>query len=204
MRSFHSLFGVERFVLNPYQIGADNLEAIQTGAFWFYYRLGFRPVTPEFARLAAREHVRKLAHPRERTDTATLRQLARADVELVLPGARARDRFQECWLERLSLLASDAITRAGGSEALASRVAKTLRMRSVARWSRAERAAFEALAPVLALLDLGRLDPSERAGLVNLARAKGAPQEAGYVRAAAANASFVPSLMALARRSGGP
>ena len=43
LRAFHTLYGSRRFVINAYQFGAGNAEAIQSGAFWFYYRLGFRP-----------------------------------------------------------------------------------------------------------------------------------------------------------------
>ncbi|MFO1316643.1 MAG: hypothetical protein U1F58_13655 [Burkholderiales bacterium] len=43
LRAFHTLYGSGRFVVNPYQFGAGNAEAIASGAFWFYYRLGFRP-----------------------------------------------------------------------------------------------------------------------------------------------------------------
>jgi hypothetical protein len=33
LRAFHSLFGVSRFVLNPYQLGAENDEGIDSGAY---------------------------------------------------------------------------------------------------------------------------------------------------------------------------
>ena len=207
LRAFRTLFGVSRFLLNPYQIGAGNQEAIESGAFWFYYRLGFRPVARELAALAATERMRHRASPRHRTDAATLRRLARSDVELVLPGAVARDRFAEAWLADLSLLASGELAAANGgsrardAERLAARVARALGTRGLARWGDAEREAFTALAPLLALLKLESLDARARAGLVRLMRAKGAPQEAPYVRAAAADPNFLPGLMAAARRS---
>ncbi len=54
----HRVFGCERFIVNPYQFGAGNAEAIRSGAFWFYYRLGFRPVDGAIAARAAREFAR--------------------------------------------------------------------------------------------------------------------------------------------------
>ena len=36
------LTGVSSFSLDPYQIGFENEEGIQSGAFWFYRKLGFR------------------------------------------------------------------------------------------------------------------------------------------------------------------
>ena len=52
LRAFHTLYGSRRFVINPYQFGAGNAEAIQSGAFWFYYRLGFRPAHAKTRTLA--------------------------------------------------------------------------------------------------------------------------------------------------------
>lgn len=210
LRAFRTLFGVDRFVLNPYQVGAGNPEAIESGAFWFYYRLGFRPVVRALAGLAATEHRRRLASPRHRTGDATLTRLAQADLELVLPRARARDRFAERWLGDLSLLASEQLTRGAGGdrgldgERVARRVAEALGVRGIARWSGPERTAFTALAPLAALLDLGSLDSRARAELVRLMRAKGAAQEAPYVRAAAASRWFVPGLVAVAKRAARP
>jgi hypothetical protein len=207
LRAFRTLFGVHRFVLNPYQIGAGNREAIESGAFWFYYRLGFRPVVPEVAALAAAEQRRREAKPRHRTDEATLRRLARSDVELVLPGARRRDRFAESWLADLSVLASRELARAGSgsrerdSGQVAARVARALGVRGIARWPVAEREAFDSLAPLVALLDLNSLDGPARGGLVQLLRAKGAMQERPYVRAASTDPHFLPGLMSAARRA---
>lgn len=208
LRAFRTLFGVDRFVLNPYQIGAGNREAIESGAFWFYYRLGFRPVAADLAALAAAEHDRQLAGPRRRTDPETLRRLAQSDVELVLPGARRRDRFVETWLADLSVLASEVLARdgRGGREldaaGLAVRIASALGVRTMARWPGRERDAFVSLAPLVALLDLTRLDSAARAALVRVLRAKGAACEVPYVRAAAADPNLLPGLMAVARRSG--
>ena len=50
LRAFRTLFGVTRFVVNPYQFGRDNEEALASGAYWFYDRLGFRPTTSRATR----------------------------------------------------------------------------------------------------------------------------------------------------------
>ena len=39
----HAALGVTSFSVDPYQIGFENSEAIDSGAFWFYRKLGFRP-----------------------------------------------------------------------------------------------------------------------------------------------------------------
>ena len=206
LRAFHTLFGIERFVISPYQFGSGNSEAIASGAFWFYDRLGFRPVDARLRSLAARERLR-LVTARRRTDPAMLRRLATADLELVLPGARPRDRFPERWLEALSLRASETLARAGGSsrpqaaQRVAARVARALGVRDRGCWPRAEREAFAALAPLVALLEPERLGVRARRGLVRVMRAKGAAQEAPFVRAAVRDATLLPGLGATAQRS---
>jgi hypothetical protein len=64
--------------VDPYQIGHENEEAIESGAFWFYYKLGFRPASTEHARLALREEEKIARTPGYRTSPATLRRLAAA------------------------------------------------------------------------------------------------------------------------------
>ena len=43
----HQLTNVTCFSVYPYQLGDQNEEAIKSGAFWFYRKLGFRPGRPE-------------------------------------------------------------------------------------------------------------------------------------------------------------
>ena len=70
--------GVARFSIDPYQLGHENEEAIESGAFWFYYKLGFRPADQEAAKLAEAEAAKIAARPGYRSRPATLRALARA------------------------------------------------------------------------------------------------------------------------------
>ncbi len=76
LRAFRTLYGCDRFIINAYQFGADNAEAIHSGAFWFYYRLGFRPGGAKTRRLAEREAARMAADRGYHSDTKTLRALA--------------------------------------------------------------------------------------------------------------------------------
>ena len=79
----------------PYQLGKGNDEAIESGAFWFYRKLGFRPGRADLLRLAEREESRIAADPRYRTPARTLRRLAEGHMFYELPGtgAGAWDRF---------------------------------------------------------------------------------------------------------------
>ncbi|MGA2903558.1 MAG: hypothetical protein ABSD98_06995 [Candidatus Korobacteraceae bacterium] len=72
----HQLANVTCFSIYPYQLGAENEEAIKSGAFWFYRKLGFRPGKPELLALTQREEARIAGTPGYRTSARTLRKLA--------------------------------------------------------------------------------------------------------------------------------
>jgi hypothetical protein len=203
LRAFRTLFGVNRFIISPYQFGAGNSEAISSGAYWFYYRLGFRPVRRDSRVLAAREFAHLQRSRKHRTDTATLRRLAHGNLEVALPGARAAERFDEEWLERLGLRVTDRLARAGvrgRSEAvLWDQLRRTLGMSgNDAGW---REPGPRCLGPLISLVEnLASWRPSARAALTALLNAKSAPQELGFVREAQHSVRLFASLAALARR----
>jgi hypothetical protein len=80
LKLYRERYHVTSFLVDPYQLGHENEEAIESGSFWFYYKLGFRPGSPEAARLAERELQKITARPEYRTRPATLRKLAASPV----------------------------------------------------------------------------------------------------------------------------
>ena len=64
----------------PYQIGQNNDEALDSGAFWFYRKLGFRSGNPALEKLARREEQKIAANSTYRTSKKTLKRLAEAHV----------------------------------------------------------------------------------------------------------------------------
>ena len=54
----HQLTRVTCFSVYPYQLGDGNEEAIKSGAFWFYRKLGFRPGNPELLAITRREEAK--------------------------------------------------------------------------------------------------------------------------------------------------
>lgn len=84
LRVYRQTFGVDHFEVEPYQYGHGNPEGIRSGAFWFYYRHGFRPVQPPLAALAREEWRRIGADRRYRTPASILRQLAEGPIALRL------------------------------------------------------------------------------------------------------------------------
>ena len=104
LRVYCQRFGVDHFVAEPSQFGGGNREGLTSGAFWFYYRLGFRPVVSTLAALAAREFERIRRVPGYRAPLAVLRRFTRSDIELRIgDGAVAR---QPCDPADLSLVVS--------------------------------------------------------------------------------------------------
>ncbi len=81
LKLFHQRFGVEAFTIDPYQLGHENEEAIASGAFWFYAKLGFRSQSKHVRHLMDREAARMAATPGYRTPPRILRQLAETHME---------------------------------------------------------------------------------------------------------------------------
>lgn len=84
LRLYHHRYKVHRFVVEPYQIGHKNPEGLHSGAFWFYYRLGFRPVEIKLKALADDEFDKISLEKDYRTSYAILKKLAASDMEWVL------------------------------------------------------------------------------------------------------------------------
>ena len=206
LRAFHALFGVQRFVVNPFQVGGGNREALASGAFWFYHRLGFRPCSPEVATLADRLAAAR-ASGITRNTARELRQLAASDLELLLPGWQERDRFDERWLASLSLQASARLAREGHVDrhTAIAHVTRRLRRRlGIVQASESAEAAavIHDLAPLADfLLDLAGDAPRPRAAVRAWLRAKGAPRERDVARV---TRPLLPLLVAAATTSSDP
>jgi len=92
----HHFARVTSFSLDPYQIGFENEEGIESGAFWFYRKLGFRPTQPDALQLALKEEEKIRTRKGYRTPSATLRKLARSPMIFELDERHKGDwdRFQ--------------------------------------------------------------------------------------------------------------
>jgi hypothetical protein len=87
LKIFHERLDANRFTIDPYQIGHENEEAIDSGAFWFYRKLGFRSTSREISRLIEHEESKIKANAECRTRPATLRKIARAGLVYDVPAA---------------------------------------------------------------------------------------------------------------------
>ncbi|HNU48640.1 MAG TPA: hypothetical protein PKM40_07385, partial [Bacteroidia bacterium] len=84
LRVYKQVFGVERVEVEPYQYGLDNPEGIASGAFWFYYRFGFRPVDSTLRKLAAAEFEKIRKKKTYRSSSKTLLRFTESNIELSL------------------------------------------------------------------------------------------------------------------------
>jgi hypothetical protein len=161
----HHFAGVTAFSLDPYQIGHENEEGIESGAFWFYRKLGFRPTQGEALQLALREE-RKLAERKGyRTPASTLRKLAQSPMILQLDETQSGDwdRFQvrKIGLRLQRLMAKEFAGDAG-----------RMRRKSVNDFSLV----------LLLIPDLNRWSAEEKRDVSRIVRAKSATEEVTYLK----------------------
>jgi hypothetical protein len=78
LRCLSAFTGATTISVYPYQIGQNNDEALDSGAFWFYRKLGFRSGSKDLELLARREEQKIAANPEHRTSKKTLKRLAEA------------------------------------------------------------------------------------------------------------------------------
>jgi hypothetical protein len=85
LRCLCAFTGAKCISVYPYQIGQNNDEAIDSGAFWFYRKLGFRSGRADLEQLARREEEKIATDPHYRTSRRTLKRVAEAHVFYELP-----------------------------------------------------------------------------------------------------------------------
>jgi hypothetical protein len=187
LRLMRQLLGVTVFSIDPYQVGHENEEGIESGAFWFYRKLGFRPVRPELMKLARAEE-QKLAASRDyRTPARTLRKLAAGHMLFEMPGASAGawDRFQirNVGLAVQARMAGDFGGDAQKIRADSARFIKRALGLDTRRWSVPELRIFENFALVLAMIPgIARWNASQKQLAARIISAKAGGDEAIYLR----------------------
>ena len=209
MRVYHSLVGCTRFVANAYQLGHDNSEALKSGAFWFYYHLGYRPVRREVRELAASEMGKRRRDRSYRNGRQILKQLANGDMHLTLPGSRRSEFFDEEWLSTLSKLATRALgqvnarTRAESIDSLTKNVARELGIRSLNAWTANETRLLKAITPLIAALNPHVWPDSARRMARKTLRAKGGQYELDYARQLSGDTQLLAHCRAACQREEG-
>jgi len=200
-----ALFGSDTFTIAPYQLGDGNDEAIDSGAWWFYRKMGFHPRDRATKALMQRELARMARVPAHRSSPAVLRRLARHNLFWSAHAMR-RDVLGELPLASAGLAVSQAIARRfdGDRDRAAATFEREARerlgVRDLAGWSRAERHAWQRWAPLVALLPgLARWSRAERAAAASVIRAKGGAREDAFVRAFDAHPRLMAAVASLMR-----
>jgi len=182
------LFGSDTFSIDPFQLGHDNTEGLQSGAWWFYYKFGFRPRDPDVRRLLRKELRRMKADPGHRSSTDTLQKLSAEHVFFQL-GEKRDDTLVQISLGDIGLRISRYLAerfgarREAGLGTCAREAATLLGLRSFRGFTRGERLAWERWSPlVLSLRGVGRWPDADKRRLAAVMRAKGGRSEADFVR----------------------
>jgi hypothetical protein len=187
LRLMRQLLGVTVFSIDPYQVGHENEEGIESGAFWFYRKLGFRPVRTELMKLALNEEQKIAASRGYRTPVRTLRKLAAGHLLFEIPGAGAGawDRFQirNVGLAVQKRMASDFGGDAQQIRADSANFIKRVVGLDTRRWREPELRIFESFALVLAMIPgITRWNANEKQLAARIIMAKARGDEGLYLR----------------------
>lgn len=181
------MFNADTFVIDTYQLGDDNDDAIQSGAWWFYQRLGFRPREPGLRRIMRRELQRMKTKPSYRSSASTLKKLASANMFLDLAKPRD-DVFGVLPLANVGLQITRYLAERFGYDrrkaerTCAREAAELLGVRSVRSFSPGERLAWRRWGPLILILPgIKRWPKADQKALVAVVRAKGARRESDYL-----------------------
>jgi hypothetical protein len=204
LRVYRATLGAHTLVVDRYQIGHENMEALRSGAFYFYANLGFQPIDAGARKLADEEREKIARDAAYRSPLPVLRQLARSSLMLALDGdASPPPRVTGA---AVAALVTRRIAREFGGDraaavrATARRLAAVLGARGWRRWPRDERRAFEQMALVAALVPgLERWPAADRRRLAALMRAHGHPDQRRYVRCVGAHRRWRRALESLGR-----
>ncbi len=202
LRSLCHLMGTTCVSVYPYQLGHDNEEAIESGAFWFYRKLGFRPGRAELQELAEREEAKIAADPKYRTPPRTLRRLASGHVFYELPGTEvgAWDRFstRNIGLQVNRQMAREFQGDSGRMRKESVRKVARILATDTSQWTASERANFENFALLLALVPgLRSWKREEKEALVRIIRSKSKADEMLYLHLTERHERFREALLKL-------
>jgi len=177
------LTGVTAFTLDPYQIGFDNEEGIESGAFWFYRKLGFRSMSGEIQKLTKNEEEKIANRKNYRTPATTLRKLAAAPMILELDDSKKGD-WDHFQLRQMGFAVQRLMSEEYGGDAERMRqsatgtIAATLGMDTYI-----EAKALQEFGLVLLLVrGVNDWDSADKDLLKRIIQAKGSSEETRYLR----------------------
>ncbi len=187
---FRHLLGVTAFSIDPYQIGYENEEGIESGAFWFYRKLGFRPTNPEVLKLVWVEEKKIASRSNYRTSLRTLRKLAIGPMIFELDKTQEElrsgdwDRFQ---IRNIGLAVQARMAAKHGGDAESFRAGAVKELTHVldihtTNWREEELQALSDFSVTLSLVKgVSEWSQVEKRALVRIIRARAGGDESSYL-----------------------
>ncbi len=198
----HQLTDVTCISVYPYQLGDDNEEAIKSGAFWFYRKLGFQPGRPELLAMTQREEAKIARKPGYRTSARILRKLAAEHVFYEFGNGR-RGLWNTFSARNIGLRVQRRMAEEFGGDPEKMRRVTSATLTRVLQvetetWSAIERAALEDFACVLSLVpELKRWTGNQKQALTQIILAKATAAESDYLRLLQRHDALKAALVAL-------
>jgi hypothetical protein len=182
------LFGADSFFMDPYQLGHNNEEGLKSGAWWFYYKLSFRPEDAAVRRTLRQELARMKRNRKHRSSIATLQQLTAENMYFYL-NDRRDDMLGKLELGNLGFRISRYLAKRFGADrergikTCSQEVAEILELRSLRNLSPGERIAWDRWSPIVQIIPgVDKWSTKERGELARVIRAKGGRQESEFVK----------------------
>ncbi len=185
-RVLYHHFGGRDFIMRKWQVGYDNDEGIQSGSYWFYYKMGFRSLDPAVDALATSEWKKISRDKKYRTGPRTLKKLAESDM-IISPGRENEALFNELSVIKLGYAVTKLTSERFDGDRQAAQSWATEYMGRILdidlkNWTAAERLQFERFAPLLTLIkDISSWNRNDKDDLIATIRAKAATKEIEYV-----------------------
>lgn len=193
LRLMRQLLGVTVFSIDPYQVGHENEEGIESGAFWFYRKLGFWPVQPELMKQTMAEERKLATRKGYRTSARTLRKLAAGHLVFDLNSlSRPRPIEGSEWdtftVRQLGLAVQQRMAAdfdSNDQQFRAAAVRKVSHTLGIGEntWTETELAVVRNLSLILVQIpQLDRWNAGEKKLAAQIIRAKASAEEANYLR----------------------
>jgi hypothetical protein len=119
LRLYRHVFDIRYFEVEAYQFGLDNPEGIASGAFWFYYRFGFRSLDKQLKAIALKEEQKIKERKGYRTSEKVLVQLTGSNIGLAF-GRKTPPGVQDIAIRVTKMIGQ----RFGGDRILAEQICK--------------------------------------------------------------------------------
>lgn len=182
MQVYHKCAGVKTFTVEPYQIGKGNSDGIKSGAFWFYYRLGFRPQQTQLNQLAETEWKKISNNKNYRTSVSVLKQLSHSNLFFCVD-----DHPQFLSSKEISEAIQTVVAKNYNGDFLIAqnagiKSAKNCFGASLKKFNTSEKFALIQLAPLLACLPLNQLTKNQLQEILQLIKSKAAIDETNFIK----------------------